>query len=78
MPLYEYECSKHGSFRDWRPMSESHLPSACPDCGRAATRMVSAPRLGIASDIRKVHAINEKSANESSARSNMPRRSSTE
>ena len=64
MPLYEYECPKHGLFRDWRGMSESELPTVCPDCGRLANRMVSAPRLGIGSDIRKIHAINEKSANE--------------
>ena len=45
-------------------MSKSDSSAACPDCGRPAVRMVSAPRLGIASDVRKVRALNEKSANE--------------
>ncbi len=45
-------------------MSESDLLIPCPECGRPGLRKVSAPRLSLASDIRKIHAINDKSANE--------------
>ena len=64
MPLYDYQCRDHGSFREWRAMSESDLPMPCPTCDRPGRRMVSAPRLSVASHLRKAHAINEKSANE--------------
>lgn len=64
MPLYTYECQHHGGFSDWRKMSESGLPSACPVCGDLARRSVSAPYLGIDSGLRKAHGINEKSGHE--------------
>jgi putative FmdB family regulatory protein len=64
MPLYDYECRRHGPFREWAPMSLSDRPAPCPDCGKAAPRLVASPRLGIDSTVRKAHAVNEKSANQ--------------
>ena len=64
MPLYNYECQQHGTFSDWRNMSESENPAPCPICGDLARRSVSAPYLGIDSGLRKAHSINEKSADE--------------
>jgi putative FmdB family regulatory protein len=45
MPIYDYECRDHGAFEMHRPMSRSGDPAACPDCGREATRIVTAPSL---------------------------------
>jgi putative FmdB family regulatory protein len=64
MPLYNYECGRHGAFREWRAMSEAEASAPCPTCGRIGERAVSAPRLGIDAGRRKAHAINEKSASE--------------
>ncbi len=64
MPLYDFECRRHGPFREWAAMSHSDRPAPCPDCGKPAPRLVASPRLGIDSTVRKAHAINEKSANE--------------
>jgi len=45
MPLYEYECEKHGDkpvrFEQRRPMSESSLPAPCPECGEDSQRVMS-------------------------------------
>jgi putative FmdB family regulatory protein len=64
MPLYQYACRRCGSFEDWRPMSEAERPSRCPACGKRAARAVAAPRLGMPSGVRSLHARNEKSAHE--------------
>jgi len=64
MPLYEYECTRCGPFRDWRSMSEFEKPAKCPDCGRAAPRAIATPTLGMDAGTRKAHSINEKSAHE--------------
>jgi putative FmdB family regulatory protein len=45
MPLYEYECTRHGAFELSRKMSESSLGGACPTCGRTSPRIVSLPSL---------------------------------
>jgi putative FmdB family regulatory protein len=64
MPLYDYECRRHGPFSDWRAMSLCDEPAPCPRCGKAAQRSVSAPALGIDPGLRKAHRINEKAAEE--------------
>jgi putative FmdB family regulatory protein len=40
MPRYEYDCSRCGSFSDFRPLAEYDLPVACPNCGTEAPRAV--------------------------------------
>ena len=40
MPTYEYMCKKCGPFRQLRPMAECELPSACPECGTRAPRVL--------------------------------------
>ena len=42
MPLYEYHCAKCGRFETLRKFSDGPL-SACPTCGAAVERLVSAP-----------------------------------
>jgi putative FmdB family regulatory protein len=64
MPLYDYDCRRHGPFREWAEMSHSDRPARCPDCAAPAPRLMAAPRLGIDSTLRKAHTINETSANE--------------
>jgi len=64
MPLYNYECRRHGSFREWRSMSDSEKPMPCPGCDKPARRTISSPRLGMDATTRKAHATNERSAHE--------------
>ncbi|MEJ0034512.1 MAG: zinc ribbon domain-containing protein [Gammaproteobacteria bacterium] len=66
MPLYEYECSKHGAFERMRPLAESAMAQKCPECGKAAPRAIlSAARLAaMAPTLRAAHATNERSAHE--------------
>ena len=64
MPLYTYECPRHGAFSDWRAMSECHLPSPCPICDAPSQRQVSVPHRGMDTALHKSRAINEKSAHE--------------
>ncbi|HZS83526.1 MAG TPA: zinc ribbon domain-containing protein [Stellaceae bacterium] len=64
MPLYNYECRRHGPFEAWRAMALSGEPAPCPDCGQPAPRALSAPRLGMDAALRRAHAVNEKSAHE--------------
>ena len=45
MPMYDYHCARCGDFREIRPMAESRMPQACPDCGDACDRTLSAPFL---------------------------------
>lgn len=42
MPIYEYECPKHGRFEMLRSLSESDLEN-CPICKSEVTRVMSAP-----------------------------------
>jgi putative FmdB family regulatory protein len=64
MPLYDYECSICGPFREWRSMSQYRQPAVCPECQRSAARTVATPILGMDAGLRRSHAINEKSAHE--------------
>lgn len=45
MPLYEYECERHGAFALTRPMSRASEDGPCPTCGAASARVISAPTL---------------------------------
>jgi putative FmdB family regulatory protein len=40
MPKYEYDCSRCGTFADYRPLAEYDLPTACPSCGKESARAV--------------------------------------
>ena len=40
MPTYEYMCKKCGPFTQMRAMAECELPSACPECGARAPRVL--------------------------------------
>jgi putative FmdB family regulatory protein len=40
MPKYEYDCSRCGTFADYRPLAEYDLPTACPNCGKKSPRAV--------------------------------------
>ena len=40
MPTYEYMCEMCGPFTQLRPMAECELPSACPECGTRAPRVL--------------------------------------
>jgi putative FmdB family regulatory protein len=40
MPTYEYMCKKCGPFTQLRAMAECELPSACPECGARAPRVL--------------------------------------
>jgi putative FmdB family regulatory protein len=42
MPLYEYHCKKCGRFENLQRLSDGPL-SACPTCGGAVERLISAP-----------------------------------
>lgn len=50
MPLYDYECSRCGGFRAFRPMRDSQLPQDCPSCAASCERTLSAPFLSGADD----------------------------
>ena len=47
MPLYEYRCNPCGEFEAWRSMSEYNAPINCPQCGRTATKIFSAPNINL-------------------------------
>jgi putative FmdB family regulatory protein len=66
MPLYEYECARHGAFEQMRPVSESALEQKCPECGAVAPRAIfSAARVSsMVPALRAAHATNERSAHE--------------
>lgn len=66
MPIYEYECCKHGAFESFRPMAESQMAQPCPSCGTASPRVVlSAVAFSAVSSVsRKAHAVNETARHE--------------
>lgn len=45
MALYEYRCTRHGLFEATRAIGTAPASLACPDCGRSAVRVWSAPLL---------------------------------
>jgi putative FmdB family regulatory protein len=65
MPIYEFECTDHGSFELSRPIAQMREPAPCPDCGASGKRLLSAPNLATGSAIgRRVAAVNERSQHE--------------
>lgn len=44
MPLYEYECARHGRFEVIRRFSDPPL-EACPRCGRPIEKLLAAPAI---------------------------------
>lgn len=44
MPIYEYRCAGCGRvFESLRALAVADDPAPCPDCGKAAKRILSAP-----------------------------------
>ncbi len=65
MPIYEFECTAHGTFELTRPMAQVREPGPCPDCGEHGKRLLSAPNLATGSAVgRRVAGINERSQHE--------------
>lgn len=67
MPVYEYLCDGCGTdFSVLRPMAQSGLPHACPECGAQAPRtMLSAPAYaGMPAAERVAYATNERARHE--------------
>lgn len=63
MPIYEYHCAVCGPFWKARPVPERDALTRCPDCGAEGRREFTTPNLGlVSSDVRRAHAINERSA----------------
>ncbi|MBU2697224.1 FmdB family zinc ribbon protein [Pimelobacter sp. 30-1] len=48
MPLYAFRCPEGTEFDRTYPMSEVPAAVDCPECGGAARRRMSAPRLSVA------------------------------
>ena len=65
MPLYEYECKRHGAFELSRPMSESRNDARCPECRRACPRVLSVTNVAqVAASDRMARDRNEQSRHE--------------
>ena len=65
MPLYAFRCETCGPFEEWRPLCEYSKPAQCPRCQAGARRVVTPPNLvRTPPEIRKVRALEEKSAHE--------------
>ncbi len=43
MAIYEYRCEQHGPFDVSRPLGTAAQTEPCPECGAAASRVISAP-----------------------------------
>lgn len=65
MPLYDYQCSRCGPFKEFQPLSKWNQDAACPICRGAAKRTIATPRLPCVSrNTRIAHERNERSAEE--------------
>ena len=66
MPVYDYQCTEHGSFAALRPMAERNAAQPCPSCAVPAGRVLSVPPMrGLLTALeREAHAANERSAHE--------------
>jgi putative FmdB family regulatory protein len=49
MPLYDFRCARCGEFRARGSIQAPGAPAACPVCGAACAKLLSAPFLGGAS-----------------------------
>ena len=65
MPIYEYHCTRHGTFDELRTFADAEGPMPCPDCGESSPRIVSIPRFRqLAAGIVSAMDRNEKSQHE--------------
>ena len=66
MPTYDYECRDCGGFDALRSVSRRDEPAACPECGAASPRVMSAaPRLALmAGSTRSAIETNERARHE--------------
>jgi putative FmdB family regulatory protein len=66
MPTYDYACDHCGGFDALRRLALRDQPVECPDCGKAAPRvLVAAPRLSLIADsIRLANDTNERARHE--------------
>ena len=65
MPLYEYECERHGPFTLTRPMALASAAGSCPSCGAPSGRVITAPHVFTMNPTRRdAIARNEKSRHE--------------
>jgi putative FmdB family regulatory protein len=46
MPLYDFRCPRCGDFRARGSIQSPGAPAACPACGAASAKLLSAPFLG--------------------------------
>jgi putative FmdB family regulatory protein len=47
MPVYEYQCKKHGIFEAFNTISSCRDDVPCPRCSQGAKRVLSAPHLSL-------------------------------
>ena len=60
MPVYDYKCAEHGSFRELARMAESAKPNHCPECSALSARIILAPGLRrLSAEKMRSHRINE-------------------
>jgi putative FmdB family regulatory protein len=64
MPLYNYECRRHGDFSEWADLSDFEKPAPCPVCRKPAQRTVSAAYLAMDQKLSRAIGASEKSAHE--------------
>jgi putative FmdB family regulatory protein len=65
MPLYEYQCRRHGVFEQLGSIADRAASQPCPDCRRQAPRVLSAPQQPVLErSTRIAHERNERSQHE--------------
>ncbi len=47
MALYGYVCESCGPFEEWAAIAVAAEPCACPGCGAASERQLSAPNFAL-------------------------------
>jgi hypothetical protein len=51
--VYVYRCARHGITETSRPMGTAEAAIPCPECGAAASRIYTAPRISLGSPARR-------------------------
>jgi len=65
MPFYDYECPDCGSFETLRSIARRDEPAHCPQCGTAASRILTVPSYALMdANVRTAHATNERARHE--------------
>lgn len=74
MVMYEFRCPQHGAFELLLPMGAGSSQTQCPQCGAAAARQMSSPRVARSSRSPWFNAIEraEKSRHEPEVVSSVP------